>query len=183
MFTNTVSNTEPTPEKKEKKNTILTSSKYKSVLPNGEKYTEESSFQTIDQLLENENIQNKKDAWNKIDKTVKIQKLHEFAERYGKEHSLPVKDIKSLKLFFNECMNNMKLQKTKDIYSHKPFIKKYNKIGIIKPRRIINIISKNKKIDEVTLYFEFGFRERDPYDNNAIKDIKESIQYWNKFLN
>jgi len=115
MFTNTVSNTEPIPEKKEKKSTILTSSKYKSVLPNGEKYTEESSFQTIDQLLENENIQNKKDAWNKIDKTVKIQKLHEFAERYGKEHSLPVKDIKSLKLFFNECMNNMKLQKTKDI--------------------------------------------------------------------
>lgn len=74
-------------------------------------------------------------------------------------------------------------QKTKDIYTHKPFIKKYNKIGIIKPRRIIDIISKNKKIDEVTLYFEFGFRERDPYDNNAIKDIKESIQYWNKFLN
>lgn len=116
MFTNTASNTEsPIEEKKEKKNTILSSSKYKSVLPNGEKYTEESSFQTIDKLLENENIQNKKDAWNKIDKTVKIQKLHEFAERYGKEHSLPVKDIKSLKLFFNECMNNMKLQKTKDI--------------------------------------------------------------------
>jgi hypothetical protein len=120
MFTTTTSNTEPPiEEKKDKKNTILSSSKYKSVLPNGEKYTEESSFQTIDQLLENENIQNKKDAWNKIDKTVKIQKLHEFAERYGKEHSLPVKDIKSLKLFFNECMNNMKLQKTKDIHYDK----------------------------------------------------------------
>jgi len=95
-------------------NTILTSSKYKSVLPNMV-YPEESSFSTIDTLLENEKIQNKKDAWNKIDKTVKIQKLHDFAERYGKEHSLPVKDIKGLKMFFNESLNNSKLQKTKDI--------------------------------------------------------------------
>lgn len=115
MFT-TTTKTENQEEKKEtKKSTILSSSKYKSVLPNSETNTTESSLSAIDQLLENENIKNKKDAWNKIDKTVKIQKLHEFAERYGKDHSLPVKDIKSLKLFFNECMNQMKLQKTKDI--------------------------------------------------------------------
>ena len=37
-------------------------------------------------------------------------------------------------------------------------------------------------IDEVTLYFEFSFREREPYDSNAIKDIKESIKYWRKYL-
>lgn len=94
---------------------ILTSAKYKSVLPNTSSYPEETNFSTIDQMLENEKIQNKKDAWNKIDKTVKIQKLHDFAERYGKEHSLPVKDIKGLKMFFNECLNLSKLQKTKDI--------------------------------------------------------------------
>jgi len=94
---------------------ILTSAKYKSVLPNTSSYPEETNFSTIDQMLENEKIQNKKDAWNKIDKTVKIQKLHDFAERYGKDHSLPVKDIKGLKMFFNECLNLSKLQKTKDI--------------------------------------------------------------------
>jgi len=108
----------PTEEVKEEKDdtTILSSSKYKSVLPTQNAiYPEESSFSAIDKLLENEKIQNKKEAWNKIDKTVKIQKLHDFAERYGKEHSLPIKDIKSLKLFFNECMNQSKLQKTKDI--------------------------------------------------------------------
>jgi hypothetical protein len=115
MFTINKTDELPKDEKKDD-NTILTSSKYKSVLPNTNiVYPEESSFSVIDKLLENEKIQNKKDAWNKIDKTVKIQKLHDFAERYGKEHSLPVKDIKGLKLFFNECLNNSKLQKTKDI--------------------------------------------------------------------
>ena len=100
MFTTTVNEkSEEMNEKKETKSTILSSSKYKSVLPNSESYNQESSLSAIDQLLENENIKNKKDAWNKIDKTVKIQKLHEFAERYGKEHSLPVKDIKNLKLY------------------------------------------------------------------------------------
>jgi|TARA_B100000767_G_C19688693_1_gene502954 hypothetical protein len=73
-------------------------------------------------------------------------------------------------------------QKTKDIYSHKPFIKKYNKIGLIKPDKIIKVL-KSLNLDEVTLYFEFSFREREPYDSLAIKHIKESVNYWRKFLN
>tara|TARA_A100001015_G_C15038068_1_gene737624 strand:- start:2058 stop:2960 length:903 start_codon:yes stop_codon:yes gene_type:complete len=73
-------------------------------------------------------------------------------------------------------------QKTKDIYSHKPFIKKYNKIGLIKPHKIINIL-KSLKLDEVTLYFEFSFREREPFDSLSIQHIKESVKYWRKFLN
>ena len=72
-------------------------------------------------------------------------------------------------------------QKTRDIFSHKPFIKKYNKVGIIKPKKIINYLKK-LSIDEITLYFEFSFREREPYDSRAIKDIKESIIYWRKHL-
>lgn len=115
MFTNKVEESKEQLQKEETPDKILTSSKYKSVLPTNSIYPEESSFSAIDQLLENEKIQNKKDAWNKIDKTVKIQKLHDFAERYGKDNSLPVKDIKSLKMFFNDCLNNSKLNKTKDI--------------------------------------------------------------------
>ena len=72
-------------------------------------------------------------------------------------------------------------QKTKDIYSHKPFIDKYNKIGLIKPAKIIKVL-KSLNLDEVTLYFEFSFREREPYDSLAIKHIKESVIYWRKFL-
>ena len=69
----------------------------------------------LDQLLEKEKQQNKIDTWNKLDKTIKTQKLHIFAEKYGKDNSLPVKDIKSLKQFFLEALEKNKLQKTKDV--------------------------------------------------------------------
>jgi hypothetical protein len=98
---------------------ILSSTKYKSVISASHTETEESTFSAIDQLLENEKQQNKKDAWNKIDKTVKIQKLHEFAEKYGKENGLPVKDIKGLKTFFSDSLDKGKLQKAKEVVYEK----------------------------------------------------------------
>jgi hypothetical protein len=99
---------------------IINSVKYKSVIQNQtHSETEAASFSALDTLLENEKQQNKKDAWNKIDKTVKIQKLHEFAERYGKDNSLPTKDIKNLKLFFIDSLDKAKLQKTKDVIYEK----------------------------------------------------------------
>ena len=76
---------------------------------------DENNYNEIDRLLEKEKQRNKSDNWNKIDKTVKIQKLHQFAERYGKEHGYPAKDIKLLKAFFIECLEKNKLQKTKDV--------------------------------------------------------------------
>lgn len=75
----------------------------------------EMNYNTIDQLLEKEKQHNKTETWNKLDKTIKIQKLHQFAEKYGKDHSLPVKEIKSLKTFFNDCLEKNKLQKTKEV--------------------------------------------------------------------
>jgi hypothetical protein len=69
----------------------------------------------LDTILENEKQSNKQDAWTKLDKTVKTQKLHGFAEKYGKDNSLPVKDIKSLKHFFTDSLDKNRLQKTKDV--------------------------------------------------------------------
>ena len=75
----------------------------------------EMNYSAIDMILEREKQHNKTETWNKLDKTVKIQKLHIFAEKYGKEHNLPVKDIKALKLFFVDCLEKAKLQKAKDV--------------------------------------------------------------------
>ncbi len=69
----------------------------------------------INKLLENEQQKNKIESWNKIDKTMKIQKLHKFAEKYGKDSGLPVKEIKALKQFFIQCLDNNKLLKTKEV--------------------------------------------------------------------
>jgi hypothetical protein len=84
------------------------------------KYTNQNvtnsiNIHKLDSLLEKEKQQNKTDHWNKIDKTVKTQLLHSFAEKYGHEHQLPVKEIKNLKLFFSESLNRGKLQKNKDL--------------------------------------------------------------------
>lgn len=77
--------------------------------------TDETTYTDIDKLLETEKQQNKADAWNKLDKTVKIQKLHIFAEKYGKDNTLPIKDVKALKHFFSGSLEKNKLQKTKDV--------------------------------------------------------------------
>jgi hypothetical protein len=69
----------------------------------------------IDSILENEKQKNKSDSWNKLDKTVKIQKLHAFAEKHGRENGYPAKEVKNLKVFFVDCLNKAKLQKTKDV--------------------------------------------------------------------
>ena len=73
------------------------------------------NYSSIDSLLEKEKNNNKMESWNKLDKIVKTQKLHSFAEKYGREQSLPVKEIKALKLFFIDCLEKGKLQKTKDV--------------------------------------------------------------------
>lgn len=73
------------------------------------------SLNAIDELLEKERNDNKMESWNKLDKTVKLQKLHAFAERYAKENGIVHKDLKLLKSFFNDCIERNKLSKTKDL--------------------------------------------------------------------
>lgn len=79
----------------------------------------DGATQNIDSILENEKQKNKSDSWNKLDKTVKIQKLHAFAEKHGKENGYPAKEVKNLKAFFVDCLNKAKLQKTKDVVYEK----------------------------------------------------------------
>jgi len=73
------------------------------------------NLNTLENLLEREKQQSKNEQWSKIDKTTKIQLLHGYAERYGNENKLPVKEIKNLKTFFTESLNKGKLSKNKDI--------------------------------------------------------------------
>jgi hypothetical protein len=79
----------------------------------------ELNYSMIDNLLETEKQNNKSEAWNKLDKTQKIQRLHAFAEKYGRENTLPIKEIKQLKMFFNDSLDKSKLQKTKDVIYNK----------------------------------------------------------------
>ena len=69
----------------------------------------------IDDILDNENNQNKKETWNKLNKTLKLQKLHYYSEKYGKEHKYSAKEVKQLKHFFVDALEKKKLQKAKDV--------------------------------------------------------------------
>jgi len=89
--------------------------KYKNIINSFTTSTIEHDSVNVDKLLEMEKQHNKNEQWNKLDKTIKIQKLHQYAEKYGKEHNLPMKDIKSLKSFFVTCLETNKLHKTKDV--------------------------------------------------------------------
>jgi hypothetical protein len=75
----------------------------------------EEMISDIDALLDNEKLHNKSESWNKLNKTTKIQKLHQYAEKYGKEQGYSAKEVKQLKLFFSESLDRDKLQKTKDV--------------------------------------------------------------------
>ena len=73
-------------------------------------------------------------------------------------------------------------QVKKNNFAHLPFTKKDNKDGIIKPKKILEILKKNNNSD-TELAFELSFKERDPIDKNLKKNIFETVQYWKKFLN
>lgn len=69
----------------------------------------------IDALLENEHQNNKKDSWNKLNKTTKLIKLLSFAEKYGNTHHFSEEEIISMQEFLTDSLETKKFQKTKDV--------------------------------------------------------------------
>ena len=103
-------------------NSNQTAKIYNKFMPNSENTKighNVMTLNTLDNMLEKEKNFNKTDSWNKLDKTVKNQKLYIFAEKYGNENHLSIKEIKMLKLFLNDCLEKNKLQKTKQIVYNK----------------------------------------------------------------
>lgn len=82
-------------------------------------YGGETSYSSLEAILDQEKQLNRGETWNKLEKQLKIQKLHAFAEKYGKEHAFPVKDVKSLKSFFLDSLEKGKLQRSKDVLYNK----------------------------------------------------------------
>jgi len=75
----------------------------------------ETSQEEVDTILEKETQQNKNESWNKLNKTHKLQKLNNYAEKYGGDQKYSVKEIQNLKQFFLDSLERGKLQKTKEV--------------------------------------------------------------------
>jgi len=71
--------------------------------------------EAIDHILEKETQKNKTESWNKLNKTMKIQKLHHYAEKYATEHKYTERELTNLKKFFLESLERGKLLKTKEV--------------------------------------------------------------------
>lgn len=95
-----------------------TMKKYKQYIGTHEE-TANMTMEHIDGLLESEKKSMSAEPWNKLDKRLKIQKLHAFAEKYGKDNGLPMKEIKGLKTFFSECLAKDKMSKVKEVEYNK----------------------------------------------------------------
>ncbi|MCK5214139.1 MAG: TIM barrel protein [Candidatus Omnitrophica bacterium] len=73
-------------------------------------------------------------------------------------------------------------QTLRDKGGHWPFIPEKNKNGKIIPEEFLQELEK-AGVEEVILFFEFSFREREPFESRVISDIKASVEYWKPFVN
>jgi hypothetical protein len=92
--------------------------KYKTMLLNGNKNTLSSvtkEFANLDVLLDEENKLNKKEAWNKLDKSIKLEKINEYIKIIILKHNLVISEVKSLKEFMIFNLNKKNLYKNKDV--------------------------------------------------------------------
>ena len=94
--------------------------KYKSLLIKGRgtnKFEEKnsSSITNIDKFLDNERSSNKIDNWIKLDKTEKLERLLKYAKKFCLENNFTLDIEDKLILFFKDCLDKKKLQKSKDV--------------------------------------------------------------------
>jgi len=113
ILTDNSANTEPTEKKNSKGKKLPYLAGINSTVSNS------LSINAIDSLLEKEMALNKTQPWNKLDKTVKMNKLTSYTEKYGVDNNLSSDEMETLKSFFLECLNNGKLQKNKDVEYNK----------------------------------------------------------------
>ena len=118
--------------------------KYKTMLLSGIPIHETKSsndLSNLEKYLENEKNNSKNEPWCKLDKTIKTQKIAEFAKSYKEEKKLSDEETSLLISFLKDCLDKKKLQRVKDVI--------YDKVvGIIKD---IPALSYTKQTKHFTL--------------------------------
>ena len=93
--------------------------KYKTMLLNGNNKKTLSSVikdvENLDLLLDEETQQNKKETWNKLDKSIKMNKINEYIKNLTEKHTLTALEIKTLREFFSINLDKKNLYKNKDV--------------------------------------------------------------------
>lgn len=73
----------------------------------------------INSFLLLEKLNHKKEGWNKLSRTMKLNLLNIYADNYGTRKKLTAENIKQLKLFLRRSLLTTKLLKVKDVIYNK----------------------------------------------------------------
>ena len=120
---------------------------YKTMLLSGVPIQETKSandLSNLEKFLENEKNNNINDPWCKLNKTVKIQKLTEYAKIYKLDNNLDNEESELLISFFKDCLDRKKFQRVKDVIYDKTtgLIKEIPALSYIKTTKFLKITYK-----------------------------------------
>lgn len=124
--------------------------KYKSQLLTGSSMTEtvaSTNLDALEEYLEAETVTNSAEPWCKLNKTIKLKKLIDYANTtYRQMHHLTEVEVDQLVQFFRECLDKKKLVKVKDVLYNKEegYIVDIPCLTYIKPKKHYTL----KKMDK-----------------------------------
>ena len=81
--------------------------------------TQSNSLSMIDNFLESEKATNNTEQWCKLNKSVRLEKLTQFASEYAEKNGFSSEDETLLIQFFRDCLDKKKLNKVKDVVYNK----------------------------------------------------------------
>ena len=97
----------------------------------------------MDLLLENEKIKNKTESWNKLEKSDKMHKLHQFAHEWSKKHNL---STDALYAFLLHCLEKNKLKNKKDIVYNKEIMEIKSIPSLVYENNTFKLLTDAKRI-------------------------------------
>lgn len=93
--------------------------KYKTMLLTGDNSKLVDSItndiSNLDLILDNESNINKKESWNKLDKSIKMEKINNYIDTLKKTHKLSKEEYSMLKTYLSNCLDKKHLYKNKDV--------------------------------------------------------------------
>jgi len=96
--------------------TELKNIKYKNMLlSNSKELTKDNTQTTINDFLDRERANNKKETWNRLDKTIKLEKLQDFCTRYASDNGLAQIKNDQLSQYLINCLERKRFERVKDV--------------------------------------------------------------------
>ena len=92
--------------------------KYKTMLLSGNKKTLNTiinDISNLDIILENETENSKKESWNRLDKSAKMNKINEYIKTLTPRYKLTKAEIETLRTYLSTNLDKKNLQRNKDV--------------------------------------------------------------------